>query len=160
MKGESEKRTYCCGVTLEVFLEAYKKWLARRGGEVNSAVALDDWSTFKKDWFVRESNGPGPSAALENFSLGKEIPAEEALPGDFVQIWRTENEKGKATGHSVILLEWVKDEEGKITGMKYWSSQPGTDGISERIENIGPGGGINPEHTYYGRVEPKAKDSR
>jgi hypothetical protein len=112
-------------------------------------------------WFVQELNGPGPSAALEEFGLGRTIEADEALPGDFIQIWRT-IKKGKKspTGHSVIFLDWVKNEAGKISGIKYWSSQPGTKGIGNRVEYFGPDGGINGLNTHFGRVEPKARKAK
>jgi hypothetical protein len=98
MKGEPQRRTYCCGLTLEVFLRSYIRWLETRGGEQASAVAPADWPEFQKYWFVLEKNGPGPSAALEKFKLGRTIPMNEALPGDFVQIWRTHSkERFRAT---------------------------------------------------------------
>ena len=59
------------------------------------------------------------------------------------------------TGHSVIFLDWTRDDSGGITGMRYWSTQPGTNGISERVEQYGPDGGISKEYTYFCRVEPE-----
>jgi hypothetical protein len=158
MKGEKEKRTYCCGATLEIFIVSYKKWLKDKGGDKASLVSANDFSKFKRLWFVLKSNGPGPSAALEKFKLGKTIDADEALPGDFIQIWRTVK-KGKKSpsGHSVIFLGWVKDKTGKITGFKYWSTQPGTDGISIRKEYFGENGGVAGAYTYFARVKPAAK---
>jgi len=155
MTGEPERRTYCCGLTLEVYLRSYESWLKDHGGEQAAAFGADDWPTFQKLWFVEKLNGPGPSAALERFQLGREIPPTEAMPGDFVQIWRTKNTKGKTSGHSVIFLDWVKNEEGEVTGFRYWSTQPGTKGISERIEYYGPFGGMSTENTHFARVEPR-----
>jgi len=158
MKGEPQKRAYCCGLTLEVFLRSYKKWLETHGGEKASVISGDDWPRFQKLWFVEKVNGPGPSAAVEAFGLGRTIEPDQALPGDFVQIWRTLKE-GKKTpsGHSVIFLSWIKDSAGKIDGMRYWSTQPGTNGISERVEYFGANGGIAGENSHFTRVEPKAK---
>lgn len=157
MTGEPKKQTFCCGLTLEVFLVTYKKWLEPRGGDKASAVSPDDWQTFQRLWFVEKSNGPGPSAACERFKIGKLITADEALPGDFVQLWRTPKEGKAPTGHSVIFLAWEKNSDGKKTGLKYWSTQPGTNGIGERIEPIGPDGGIAMENTHFCRIEPKTK---
>lgn len=158
MKGEPKKQTYCCGLTLEIFLESYKKWLKNNGGEKASMVTPEQWAHFKKLWFVEQVNGPGPSAALEAYQLGRTIELDEALPGDFVQIWRTVKEgKNKPTGHSVIFLNWVLDNTGKITGFQYWSTQPGTNGIAEREEFFGSDGGVNGAYTHFARVEPKAK---
>jgi len=156
MQGEPRKRTYCCGLTLEIFLRAYNEWLDRHGGRSAATLSAEDWPEFKKLWFVLELNGPGPSAALEAYQLGRTLRPEEVLPGDFVQMWRTKNSKGKMTGHSVIFLDWTRDNQGDITGIRYWSSQPGTNGISEREESYGPDGGISKEYTYFGRVEPKS----
>ena len=124
-------------------------------GAQTATLTSEDWPQFQKLWFVMETNGPGPSAAVEAFNLGRTIKLDEVLPGDFVQIWRTKNKRGKVTGHSVIFLDWVRDESGKITGFRYWSSQPATNGIGERIEYFGPDGGIAEEFTHFGRVEPK-----
>ena len=158
MKGEPQKRTYCCGLTLEVFLVSYEKWLEKHGGENASLISPDDWQRFQKLWFVENTNGPGPSAALEEFRLGRTIEPDMALPGDFVQIWRTPKEgKTIPTGHSVIFLNWVRDKADKIEGMRYWSTQPGTNGISERIEYFGSKGGIAGENTHFARVIPDAK---
>ena len=157
MRGEKEKRSYCCGLTLEVFLKSYKKWLEEHGGERASAIPADKWSKFQGLWFVQKVNGPGPSAALEAFDLGHRIDPDQALPGDLIQIWRTVKE-GKKTpsGHSVIFLDWARDEGGNITGIRYWSTQPGTDGISEQTEYFKPDGGINGMYTYFSRVDPRA----
>lgn len=158
MTGEPQKRTYCCGLTLEVFLVSYEKWLEKHGGENASLISPDNWQRFQRLWFVENTNGPGPSASLEEFHLGHTIEPDMALPGDFVQLWRTPKEGKKVpTGHSVIFLNWVRDKADKIEGMHYWSTQEGTNGISERTEYFGLNGGIAVENTYFARVIPQAK---
>ncbi|MDP2883696.1 MAG: hypothetical protein Q8P51_01570 [Ignavibacteria bacterium] len=210
MKGEPQKRTFCCGLTLEVFLVSYEKWLEKHGGENDSLISPDKWKRFQKLWFVLNTNGPGPSAALEEFRLGLTIEPDMALPGDFVQIWRTPEEvllgptiepdmalpgdfvqfwltpeefrRGRTiepdmalppgdlaqiwralkmgkeipTGHSVIFLNWVRDNADKIEGMHYWSTQVVTNGIGDRTEYFGSNGGIARENTYFARVMPWA----
>lgn len=158
MTGDPKGRTFCCGLTLEVFLRSYEKWLGARGGEKDAAFTANEWSKFQKLWFVEKLDGPGPSAALEAFHLGKEIPPSEALPGDFVQIWRTKNKRGHVSGHSVIFLNWVKSDNGHVIGFRYWSTQTSTKGIHENTEYYGPLGGLSTEYTYFGRVEPRTKD--
>lgn len=151
MEGEPQGRTFCCGLTLEVFLEAYKRWLAQHGGEETATLRPEDWPEFQRLWFVVETNGPGPSAALEQFGLGRTIRQEEALPGDFVQIWRRQG-----SGHSVIFLDWVRDEAENIVGFHYWSTQPSTNGIHEATEHFASpeaDEGVAAEHTHWGRVE-------
>ncbi len=158
LSGEPEQRTFCCGLTLEVFLNAYKEYLEKHGDGLGKRLSAEEWGEFQGLWFVKEINGPGPSAALEEFGLGREISREEVLPGDFVQIWRRwdQEKKSHGSGHSVIFLEWVRDESGEISGMKYFSTQPSTDGIRENIEYFGgpdETSGIAEEFTYYGRVD-------
>jgi hypothetical protein len=151
MDGEPQKRTFCCGLTLEVFLHAYNKWLDSHPG-VDPPVKPGDWAEFQRLWYVVDLNGPGPSAALEKFSIGEEIAAADLLPGDFIQIWRTKNAKGNVSGHSVVFLDWVRNDAGKPIGFRYWSTQPSTSGISETVEYFGPLGGMSTENTHYGRV--------
>ena len=130
LSGEPRQRTYCCGLTLEVFLNAWNRRIARTPADAQKLKA-DDWKTFQRLWFVEDLNGPGPSAALERFRLGRQIPFEEAQPGDFVQIWR--NKVPNPSGHSVVFLNWVKNGQGEITGLHYWSTQE-SNGIAENTE--------------------------
>ena len=153
MDGEPEQRTYCCGLTLEVFTRAYDRWLEAHP-DAAPRVSAETWRDFQHQWFVPEMWGSGPSAALDANGLGRTITPEEALPGDFVQLWRV-NEKG----HSVIFLDWVRDDGGEITGILYWSTQKGTQGISPRVElfdSHDPEEGVIPEYTHWGRAEPSA----
>ncbi|MDK2971562.1 MAG: hypothetical protein PWP23_1317 [Candidatus Sumerlaeota bacterium] len=152
MDGEPQKRTFCCGLTLEVFLRAYNAWLEAHPG-VDPPVKPADWSDFQRTWFVLELNGPGPSAALVKYGIGEEVLPADVLPGDFVQIWRTKNAKGRVSGHSVIFLEWVRNAEDAIIGFRYWSTQTSTKGVNERVEYFGPLGGMSTEYTFFGRVK-------
>jgi hypothetical protein len=162
MKGDPAGKTYCCGLTLEAFLRAYNMYVLEHGEPENATLNPDSWKEFKRLWFVTETNGPGPSAALEKFGMGREIKKDEALPGDFVQIWRRfdPEKKSNGSGHSVVFLDWVKDESGNVTGFRYWSTQPGTTGISENVEYFAPKDaieGVADEVTYWARVDiPKS----
>ena len=49
-----------------------------------------------------------------------------------MQYWR--NNK---SGHSVIFIDWIKNQEGKITQLKYWSTQKKTKGIGYNVEPVG-----------------------
>ncbi len=64
---------------------------------------------------------------LVDFGLGTPVALEDARPGDFVQAWTSD----EVQGHSMIFLGWDRDDAGSITGIRYWSSQPWTDGIGE-----------------------------
>jgi len=155
MRGNSNADTYCCGLTLEVFLKTYKDWLQDSGIEESSApLSAADWKEFKRLWFVVDLSGPGPSAALEEYEIGESIDPKEAVPGDFLQIWRTPNNKGKVSGHSVIFLDWVRSEDsGKPIGIRYWSTQTSTNGIGENVEYFGPFGGMSTDTTYFSRLQ-------
>jgi hypothetical protein len=136
LKGEPEKRTFCCGLTLEVFYRYLEDKPA-----VAAKVAADA-DKFKGDWFCRELNSPGPLDALLGAGIGKKVELDEALPGDFVQLWRN----GKS-GHSVIFVNWIKDATGKRVGLQYWSTQTSTNGIGFASESFGPAANqINPQH--------------
>lgn len=128
MKGETKARTFCCGLTLEVFYGYLKSHpeLARR-------IPADQYSEFKRYWFCRELFSPGPRDAMTTYSVGTAIlRAEDALPGDFVQVWR----KNKS-GHSVIFVNWLRDDQGNRIGLQYWSTQPATGGIGFHSELFG-----------------------
>jgi hypothetical protein len=153
MRGEEQRRTFCCGLTLEVFAKAYDAWLQEQPEGLVAPVTPENWKDFQRVWFVLAANGPGPSAAIEKYNIGREIPAHEAQPGDFVQIWRTPKEGRAPSGHSVIFLDWVRNEAGAIVGIRYWSTQTSTQGINENIEYYGPNGGMSTEYTTFGRVE-------
>jgi hypothetical protein len=52
-----------------------------------------------------------------------------------------------------VFLAWEKDNKGKITGLKYRSSQKLTNGIGDRIELVGSGEkDINLKRIYVGRI--------
>lgn len=128
MKGEPKGRTFCCGMTLELFY----KYL-QQNPALASKVSAVDLEQFKADWFCHNIYSPGPQDALEASGCGKRLyDLNEALPGDFVQIWR--NDK---SGHSVIFVNWLLNREGKRSGLQYWSTQPATKGIGFSSEIFG-----------------------
>lgn len=51
--------------------------------------------------------------------------------GDFVQLWRK-----NSSGHSVVFAGYLKNSEGVITGLCYWSSNQETNGFAHRCEAI------------------------
>jgi hypothetical protein len=84
-------------------------------------------------WYI-EAAGDSPQLGIVSYGLGKKIDKlEDARPGDFLDFSR--NNK---SGHSVIFIDWVKDEGGKIVGFKYFSSNSGGVGYgTERFEDCG-----------------------
>ncbi len=142
MKGEPGRRTFCCGLTLEVFYRYLKSKPA-----VAEKISRDP-AAFKRDWFCRELFSPGPRDAMEAAGVGNRIVnSADALPGDFVQIWR--NDK---SGHSVILVNWLWDGAGQLVGLQYWSTQTSTKGIGFSSETFGTSlKQINPRNVSVSR---------
>ena len=86
-------------------------------------------------------------------ALGKEVSLEQSEANDFCQIWRT-----TGSGHSVILVEKIM-KDGKITGIKYFSSnasvspKTGRTGVGENTEYFSDSGGkMIRENTYFARL--------
>ncbi|MEO8700737.1 MAG: hypothetical protein ABI867_11870 [Kofleriaceae bacterium] len=108
---------HCVGVTLEVYWRA----LEACDGGVAGVFDADAARAFRKQWYVPEIGGAGAVDALVARGLGDEIALADARPGDFVQAWNHDS----TIGHSMVFLGWDR-EESKI---RYWSSQPWTEGI-------------------------------
>lgn len=130
--------TYCCGATLEVFLDAYCQ--LRHGCDSSQACGrwFEDWPREKfvalqQGWYGTEE---APTNALLPEQVRPTIREKQVyhmLPwtglatpvenyrrlrrGDFVQFWRR-----NGTGHSVIFWGRDRDEEGRER-LWYWSSQ-------------------------------------
>ncbi|KUO70716.1 MAG: hypothetical protein APF81_26060 [Desulfosporosinus sp. BRH_c37] len=142
-----DRASHCVGITFEVFFRAMQDWNQRQGnaGDNIKGLNYDQLSDFILKWYVA-----GPKTennlviALEKYKLGKQITNfEEARPGDFIDFSR-ENQ----TGHTVVLIDWVRDN-GKIVGLRYWSSQESTNGIAYKTEyfNI-----LRSDGTKYGKI--------
>lgn len=81
--------------------------------------------------------------------------------GDFIDVSR-EN----LTGHTAVLIKWVW-KDGKIIGLRYWSSQGSTNGVSYNTEyfnvpdaNGVPYGNVMIDQVYIARMGPIAKYGR
>lgn len=147
--GDPQGRCYCCGLTFEVLFRAWEKWCADHKAPFRIGdLSADDLLKFRGLWFGNDGNRKMIPHALEEFKIGHAVERlEDALPGDFVQLWRK-----SGSGHSVVFLGWTKDPAGKISGIRYWSSQKATNGIGEREEAFGGEAGVDPEQVYVARV--------
>lgn len=153
MRGEPKRRSFCCGLTLEVFLRALNRWREMHSGAA-SRLSPADWPRFQRLWFVEDFNGAGPNVALEAFGLGRTLTNwDDALPGDFCNYWRTEKDDGAIGGHSVVFLAWECGADGEIIGLRYFSTQRQTNGVAPRTEHFGSNGGLSRKFFYLGRVE-------
>ena len=147
--GKGTDGTYCCGFTFAVAMRA--------GGQMKrfEGKTIEQIRRFQKEWYgavdepdIREKQC---AVAVEHLGVGRQVSADEALPGDFMQIWRTP--KG---GHSVIFLGWI-EKEGKRIGFKYRSSQGTTKGIGDTEEYFSDSGiekaRVLRDRIYFGRFE-------
>lgn len=114
--------THCVGLTFEVLWRALEQW---PGGPAGLGLDVKKSKRLRHLWFVPDDRGAGPAEALPQLGLGVAIERlEDARPGDFVQMWMN-----SGRGHSVIFVGWLRDGDGDIIGLRYWSTQPWTDGI-------------------------------
>src|SRR3989304_1525580 len=116
---DEQKRTYCCGLTFEVWLTAISMWAGEEGkAPLDLHFDAGEMVKIKAEWFVATGGRGGPVDALVKRGLAIQIEkGEEAREGDFVQLWRK-----SGSGHSVIFLE-RKIQDDMVIGFKYWSTQ-------------------------------------
>ncbi len=150
-KGDSRNRSYCCGLTFEVYFKAYEEACRKTGKPFRiGRLSPSDVTELRLRWYGASRNGDKKKLILEaltSMGLGqKVVRPEDARPGDFVQLWRK-----NGSGHSVIFLKWERSGR-KITGITYWSSQPGTNGIGERTERFSGSRGVDPDQIFIARA--------
>ena len=139
--GDPKRRAYCCGLTFELFVDAWRLWCARNGRPWRiTDFDVDRVKRLQREWFGSADDKSCVHTAIVGNGLGVRIGSlDDALPGDFVQLWRA-----NGSGHSVVFLAWEREGDtgrGAITGIRYWSTQPATKGIGEHIEWFDERGG-------------------
>lgn len=141
--------TYCSGFTFTVAMRA----AAVRG--LLEGKPVDDVRRFQKQWYgsTKESAEKQCALAVKELGVGREVRSlDDARPGDFVQLWRTNK-----SGHSVVLMAPIR-HDGRLIGLRYRSSQKSTDGIGDRVEYFadapGRGGKLIRNRTYVARLDP------
>jgi len=127
------KASHCVGITFEVFFKAMQQKNQDLGIPIDNFNNMN-WNQmrdFMLTWYVANGSkaNSNVAVAVQNYGFGKRIlNLEDAKPGDFVDISRENN-----TGHTVIFIGWIRQNQ-KIIGLKYWSSQESTNGISYKTE--------------------------
>jgi hypothetical protein len=134
----SGEGTYCCGATLEAFLDAYCQ--LHHGCDASEATGnwFQEWPKDKfvalyKGWYGTEDAPTDPLLPEEVRPTIREKQVCLVLPwtglaesvgdyrllrrGDFVEFWRK-----NGTGHSVVFWARDRDDDGRER-MWYWSSQ-------------------------------------
>ena len=133
---DGSRCSYCCGLTFEVFVRAMKLRNMSKGLARDDFNGMDFYDLFNllQIWYI-EGKGDSPRLGIVKYGLGRPIDDwEEAKAGDFCDFSRN-----NSTGHSVIFVEWKRDEAGKITGMKYFSSNSA--GVGYGTEYFSDSGG-------------------
>jgi hypothetical protein len=147
--GDPERRSYCVGMTFEVFMSVEEQLdeLYAGDGSING-VPFDELYDLRTDWFVRDLYGRGIVDAMENYGIGDAITDfDDVQPGDIIQFWRH-----SGSGHNAIFIDWLYDE-GEIVGFEYWSTQGSTDGIGYNDERFGSTGStVDPSFFFAGRL--------
>lgn len=106
--------TYCCGFTFQVAMR-----VARLRGLLDDK-SVEDVRRFQKIWYgaLPGSEIRQCAMAVEELGVGYSVDLEDARPGDFMQLWCV----GRGAGHSVIFLDWLRDREGRVVGVRFRSS--------------------------------------
>ena len=137
-------KTHCVGFTLSVaFVIAINRNLFK-------GKYFDSIHKFSSEWYSEGGiNGKLCVDAIKNLGIGIEVTLSEAKSGDFCQIWRT-----NGSGHSVIFINHIINDNDKMIGMKYRSSQKSTNGIGDREEYYSDTGKgkMDKKYTYFGRL--------
>ena len=170
VRWQGDGHCVCTGHTLEIFLDAYRRWQAEAGVPTETPFGALTRDTLRSEFYKYwQGYGVTESAscadALEAVGIGYNLYPEqwsEAVPGDFVNISRT-----NGTGHAVIFIRWITDEERRIVGLRYYGcnregdSHPDPDdpanqtvsGPSFKSERFdGWGGTLIPSYFFLGRV--------
>lgn len=143
-KGDPQRRSYCCGLTYEVWVRALQR---ANGGDVEGLDA-DFMHEARLRFFGDSRAGDRKKLvqfALESLKLGEAVPHAEARAGDFVQLWRH-----SGSGHQAVFMNWQWKGD-QIVGLTYWSSQPSTRGIGFNSEPVSDTA-IDLAQVYIGRA--------
>jgi hypothetical protein len=148
-KGDTYSRCYCCGLTFEVFFRAYEKYCHDKGAPfIIKDFDITVLNRFLRQWFGADGNLTTLQNAIVANALGKAVSHSEAQAGDFVQLWRH-----SGSGHSVIFINWVKNNNDQVVGFRYWSTQKATNGIGYNTEYFGTSGStLDSNRLYIARV--------
>lgn len=120
---DGSRCSYCCGLTFEILMRAMKLRNIAKGLDPDdfNGMSFTDLFNLLQLWYI-EGEGDSPQLGIEAYGLGRAIRNfEDARAGDFADYSCT-----PPGGHSVIFINWLRDDAGKLVGFKYFSSNLGT----------------------------------
>jgi len=124
---DGSRCSYCCGFTFEVFVRAMKLRNIQKGLDPDdfNGMTFHDLFNMLQLWYI-EGKGDSEQRGITAYGLGQAITDfEQVRPGDFLSYSTT-----PPGGHSVVFIDWMRDDQGKIIGLKYFSSNlSGTKGV-------------------------------
>lgn len=142
---------YCSGFTFYVCFTT-----AKQAGLFEDKT-ISQIRKFQNDWYGNTGETNLLSGfALSSLGIGINVSWADAKPGDFCQLWRTDS---IASGHSVIFLNWIYDNNNNKIGITYRSSQTST-GVANNTEylfgknpkNPNSKFAINPSRLFFSRL--------
>jgi len=116
---DGSRCSYCCGLTFEIFIRAMKLRNIQKGLDPDdfNGMTFHDLFNMLQLWYI-EGKGDCEQRAIVGYGLGQAIPDfEKVRPGDFLSYSTT-----PPGGHSVVFINWLRDESNKIIGLRYFSS--------------------------------------
>jgi hypothetical protein len=138
---DGSRCSYCCGYTFEVFLRAMKLRNIQKGLDPDdfNGMTFSDLFNMLQLWYI-EGKGDSEQRAITCYGLGRAITNfDDVRPGDFLSYDTT-----PSGGHSVVFIDWLRDDQSKIVGFKYFSSNlSGTHGVgygSGRFSDVNASG--------------------
>jgi hypothetical protein len=151
---DGSRCSYCCGFTFEVFVRAMKLRNIQKGLDADdfNGMTFNDLFNMLQLWYI-EGKGDSEQRGIMSYGLGRAITNfDDVRAGDFISYDST-----PSGGHSVIFMDWIRNDSDKIVGFKYFSSNlSGTHGVgygSGRFSDSNPSGrGILRKSLRIGRV--------
>ena len=151
---DGSRCSYCCGFTFEAFVRAMKLRNVQKGLDPDdfNGMSFTDLFNMLQLWYI-EGKGDSEERGITAYGLGHSITnLEDARPGDFLSYSTT-----PPGGHSVIFVGWLRDDQNKIVGLKYFSSNlSGSKGVGYgqgRFSDANPNGrGLLRNSVHIGRV--------
>jgi len=133
--------SYCSGSSYGVFIEALNiinpRYSNRMTAAQLEACRMQEPDGGRRDddiklWGYWNDDVWGIHHALIDYTqMGEVVAPYAAKPGDFIKImW------SKSSGHFVVFLGWVRGANNQPVAIRYWSSQPGTNGFGEQESSI------------------------